>query len=210
MIQSKKDFIFYKEADRIISGRSKPSFSGKIKLLFEPDYLAKFMVLLRKVEYFQNCRKGVFSKILNKYYKIKFRKISVKLGFSIPPNVFGPGLFIPHYGTIVVNSKARVGANCVLHTCTCITAKDKINIGDNVYLSTGVIIVGNIELNDNITISSNSMVNKSFDQQNTLIGGYPAKILKDRKAWYLEDGEQYNQRVMAINKLKNTIYNSNL
>lgn len=33
----------------------------------------------------------------------------IRLGFSIPINVFDYGLRINHYGTIVVNTKARIG-----------------------------------------------------------------------------------------------------
>lgn len=59
----------------------------------------------------------------------------MKLGFTIAENVFGYGLVIPHYGTIVVGSGNRIGNYAVLHTSTCITAGKK-NIGDGLYLST--------------------------------------------------------------------------
>ena len=52
------------------------------------------------------------------YYKYRFRKLGMKLGFTISENVFGYGLVIPHYGTIVVGSGNRVGNYAVLHTST--------------------------------------------------------------------------------------------
>lgn len=36
------------------------------------------------------------------YYKWRYRKLGLKLGFSIGYKCFGYGLVIPHYGTIVV------------------------------------------------------------------------------------------------------------
>ena len=206
MIKNKTDYFFYKEADRIISGRVPKSFLVRLKLLLVPDPIGKFMCLLRAVEYYDNCSTGIAGKLKGKFYKQQFRKTSLKLGFSIPPNVFGPGLFIPHYGTIVINAKARVGANCVLHTSTCITAKEGINIGDNFYFSTGSILAGNIQLNDSVTVGANSLVNKSFTETNVLIGGSPAKVLRERKAWFLEDGNEYEQRVNKINELKMSLY----
>ena len=63
------------------------------------------------------------------------------LGFSIPINVFGPGLRINHYGLIVVNPKARVGAFCDIHQGVNIGegfGKDDVpEIGDRVYIGLG-------------------------------------------------------------------------
>lgn len=68
--------------------------------------------------------------------KIRYKSLGIKLGFTIPINVFGYGLVIPHYGTIVVGAGNTIGNYAVLHTSTCITAGNKI-IGDALYLSTG-------------------------------------------------------------------------
>lgn len=40
------------------------------------------------------------------------KHLSYKLGFTLYKNQFGPGLYIMHYGTIVVNPKCRIGDNC--------------------------------------------------------------------------------------------------
>lgn len=206
MIKSKTDYYFYKEADRIISGREKRTLLLQLKLFFLPDHIWSFLILLRKTEYHLNCGKGMLGKLKANYFKYRFYKLSLKLGFSIPPNVFGPGLTIPHYGTIVINRKATVGANCVLHTSTCINVKEQVNLGDNTYISTGVIIAGNVVLGDSVTISANSFVNKNIEGTNILVGGSPAKVIKERKAWYLEDGDEYAERMGIINQLKNTLY----
>jgi serine O-acetyltransferase len=204
MIENKLDFKFYTEADRIISGR-KNYFCRFLLVPITLDPIGKFMYLLRLVEYYENC-KFYFGEIFKAYYKYRFRRISYKLGFSIPTNVFGPGLYIPHYGTIVINSNCVVGSNCVLHTSVCIAGSERKIIGDNVYISTGVILAGQIDLADNITISANSFVNKNFIQANILIGGSPAKKLKERQAWYNLDGEIYKNRIAKIESLKMRLY----
>ena len=115
--------------------------------------------------------------------KFRFMKLSRVLGFSIPENVFGPGLAIVHYGTIVVNANAKVGANCRLHPSTCIgasggTSKAPI-IGNNVYIGPGSKIYGDITIGNNIAISANAAVGKSFVEENVMIGGVPAKKIKE-------------------------------
>ena len=36
------------------------------------------------------------------------------MGFMVPPNVFGKGLRIVHYGLLTVNGDARIGENCII------------------------------------------------------------------------------------------------
>jgi serine O-acetyltransferase len=116
--------------------------------------------------------------------KYKFKKTSIKLGYSVPINVFGPGLSIPHYGTIVVNPNVKVGANCRLHVGVNIGASggaDQVpTIGDNVYIGPGAIIFGNITIGNNVSIGANSTVTKSFGD-NVVIAGSPAKIIKSNE-----------------------------
>lgn len=126
---------------------------------------------------------GVIHWLLAKY---KFRKISVKLGFSIPLNVFGPGLSLAHRGNIIVNPQTKIGENCRIHVGVNIGAHhDKApRIGNNVYIGPGAIIFGDIEIADNISIGANATVNKSFTEENVVIAGTPAKIVKrDVPSW---------------------------
>lgn len=112
--------------------------------------------------------------------KYRFRKLSIKLGYSIPINVFGPGLSLPHYGTIVVNPDTRVGINCRIHVGVNIGAHhDKAPlIGDNVYIGPGAIIFGGIEIADNVSIGANATVNKSVTEPNVIVVGTPAQVVK--------------------------------
>ena len=87
---------------------------------------------------------------------------------------------IAHYGTIIVNKFARVGANCRIHAGVNIGteagSEDKAPvIGDNVYIGPGAKIFGAIVIADNIAIGANAVVNKSFNTPCVSIGGIPAK-----------------------------------
>jgi len=178
MIKSKADYRQYLEADRISLEREK---GLKAWLL---DDIWKFQRLLRRLEYYNNCHKNKF---IRKLISHRYRVLARKLGFSIPINVFGPGLSIAHYGTIVVNGAARVGANCRLHVCTNIgtTAGKDVEapkIGDNCYIAPGVKIYGDINLGDNVVIGANAVVNKSFPDGNLTLGGIPAKVISPKSS----------------------------
>jgi serine O-acetyltransferase len=180
LILSKDDYKFYLEADRIALSRK-----GKKPKHFEYDYIWTFQRLLRKVEYYQNCKKSIFRKIYLLLLKRKYYLLSTKLGFTIPLNVFGPGLSIAHRGTIVINKATIVGANCRLHACVNIGTKAGYEdvapkIGDNVYIGPGAKIFGQIAIADGIAIGANSVVNKSFLEPNISIAGVPAKKISDR------------------------------
>ncbi|MCA0132691.1 serine O-acetyltransferase [Winogradskyella alexanderae] len=115
------------------------------------------------------------------YLRYRYKKISIKLGFSIPINVFGPGLSIVHYGTIVVNKSTKVGANCRMHACVNIGASGgeaaAPQLGNNVYIAPGAKIFGKIKIPNNTAIGANAVVNKSFEKENTIIAGIPAKVI---------------------------------
>lgn len=182
MITSKKEYKQYIKADQKARGID-DSLKEKLKQFIYTDPTWRFQKKLRKVEYYQNCKKGFINKIIYFILLYQFKKYSIKLGFSIPPNAFGPGLAIPHYGTIVINSRAKIGANCRIHVCVNIGAAggnpEAPQIGDNVYIGPGTKIYGNIKIGNNIAIGANSTVNKSIEEEHIFIAGSPAKKIKE-------------------------------
>jgi len=183
MIRSVGDYHRYLEADRIALGRSPRTVTVRIIHLVAPDYIWTFQRLLRTAEYFRNVKSnGILNRLAYLGIKWRLRRMSVRLGFTVPENVFGPGLAIVHYGTIIVNEHARVGANCRLHACTNIGASAGSNeaprLGDNVYIAPGAKIFGGIVVASNTAIGANAVVDKSFEEEHTLIAGVPARRIK--------------------------------
>ncbi len=175
MIKSYEDYKRYLQADRLALG-------VRSRWAFLYDEIFQFQCLLRKVEFLTNCHKNSVRRMIAVY---RFRKISIKLGFSIPINVFGPGLAILHYGTIVVNSGAHIGSNCRIHTGVNIGAQlgkgsEVPKIGNNCYIGPGAKLFGGIEIGDNTAIGANAVVNKSFSEGNVTLGGIPARVISDK------------------------------
>mgnify|MGYP003239596750 FL=1 len=85
--------------------------------------------------------------------KLRFFRLSRKLGFSIGYDACDYGLVIPHYGTIVVGNTNRIGPYAVLHASTCITDTGR-KIGKALSLSTGAKITGGEMLGDHIVVAA--------------------------------------------------------
>src|SRR4051794_22908453 len=77
--------------------------------------ISNWLLLLRLLEYLMNCGRSPLARVARAVVYRVFRRSSIRLGFNIPPNTCGPGLRLPHWGTIVVNGRARLGAGCGLH-----------------------------------------------------------------------------------------------
>lgn len=181
MIKSRKDYKEYLEHDRVALGKTRktPHLVG--------DEIWKFERFLRKTEYYTNCSKTVIGKCYSLWLKFRYHNIRKKLGFSIPLNVFGPGLSIAHYGTIVVNGNACIGKNCRIQESTTIGAtngSDKApQIGNNVFIGSGARIIGNVKIADNIAIGANAVVVKNFVEPGITIGGVPAKKISENSSF---------------------------
>lgn len=180
MITSKKEYKTYIEHDRIALGISS---RRSIKDILFPNYIFKFQKALRRYEYLSNCKKGKLHILSKVIAKKRLYQLGIKLGFSIPINVFGKGLAIVHYGTIIVSGHSKIGDNCRIHADTNIGASggtiDAPYIGDNVYIGPGAKLYGKITIADNCAIPANSVVNKSFTKQSMMIAGVPAKEIKE-------------------------------
>lgn len=181
MIKSKYDYKIYYRTDLIATGLSVK------KHLFCYDIRYKYYKNLRLTEYFINCKKGFINKVIKIILLKKHYKLSLKTGWSIPPNVFGKGLAIVHIGTIVVSEKSRIGDFCRIHVGTNIGnapshgVDGTPEIGNNVYIGPGVKLFGPIKIGDNVAIGANAVVNKSFPD-NCTIAGIPAKIISNNSS----------------------------
>lgn len=178
MIKTKKDLMEYLEADKKALKRE-----GKYPRI--TDLVWKYQILLRKCEYYENCKSGFVNKLIFKYYRLRMFMIGSKCNFSIPLNVFGKGLSIAHIGPIVVNSGAKIGENCRIHVGVNIGTQAGSGqlapvMGDNTYIGPGAKLFGKIKIADNIAIGANAVVNKDFLESNISIGGVPAKKISDR------------------------------
>lgn len=209
LIRSKKELKFVIMADLMMNrGKFRWSLLDRIKHIILPDYVMLYLKSLRYNQYYTDY-KHLTPRIINPlqlYHKIRFRKLGVKLGFSIGCQTLGYGVVIPHYGTIVIGESNRLGNYVVLHTSTCISSNGK-EIGNALYLSTGVKTTSKVIIGDNVSIGANSIVNKSFGS-NIMIAGSPAVLKKTAHPWYELDS-RYEDRRNNVEKLRATVFSGN-
>ena len=180
MIKSKKDLNMYLEEDKRALNITK-----RYPKIFS-DEIWKFQIRLRKYEYAENCLRSKIYIPYRIWRKLLFKHMSVKLGFTIPPNVFDSGLSIAHYGTIVINNNAKIGKNCRIQEGVNIGSTNGSNlapiIGDNVFIGSGAKIIGNIKIGDDIVIGAGAVVVKSYMERGITIGGVPAKKISNNNS----------------------------
>jgi serine O-acetyltransferase len=90
----------------------------------------------------------------------------------------GKGLFIQHgFSTIIM---ADIGDNCWINQQVSIGYKDKTGrpqIGNNVRITAGAKVLGNIKIGDNVTVGANAVVVKNVPD-NCVVVGVPARIIQ--------------------------------
>ncbi|MDE6213095.1 MAG: serine O-acetyltransferase [Lachnospiraceae bacterium] len=105
---------------------------------------------------------------------------------TIPINAFGPGLSIPHYGTIVVHGNARIGKNCRLQEGVTIGATNGSHeaavIGDNCYFGSGAKVIGAVRIADDVAVGANAVVTADITERGTTWAGAPARKISDQNS----------------------------
>jgi serine O-acetyltransferase len=143
--------------------------------------IVHFQRLLRHVEYLDG-RPGPYA-VIRAVQLWRLKQLGMKLGFSVPRHVFGPGLSLAHYGSIVVNGNAHVGRNARVHSGVNVGESDGKApwIGDDVYLGPGAKIFGDIKVGDGAIIGANAVVNRDVPP-NVAVGGVPARVIREADA----------------------------
>ncbi|MBK9431495.1 MAG: serine acetyltransferase [Sphingomonadales bacterium] len=163
------------------------SRSGRRPVIeFVMNPVVRFLVLLRIAEWLLNIGAPFIVRAPLMFW---FRRLSMRCGFSISLNVFGPGIALPHYGPLMVHQDACIGRNCRIHIGTVIAGSavimdpaevpefDAPIIGDNVYIGPGVKMSGPLRIASDCAIGANSVVTHSFNRPGVMISGFPAKIV---------------------------------
>lgn len=148
---------------------------GFLKGLWYPDF--RYMFLLRKAAMSKKYSPSwLFFVLLKQRYAYKY-------GFQISSSTeIGEGLYMPHYGTIVINHQARIGKNCNIGHSVTIgqTNRGKLKgcptIGNNVWIGAGAVIVGKITIGSNVLIAPNSFVNIDVPEKSLVLGN-PCRII---------------------------------
>lgn len=113
-----------------------------------------------------------------------YRILSMLAGVDISTKAtIGGGILFSHTFGIVISHSTIVGENLRLYQGVTIgaTRDEKVGnrspiIGNNVTISAGAKVIGNITIGDNVLIGANAVVNKDVPS-GAVVAGIPAKII---------------------------------
>lgn len=152
-----------------------------LEFLIRPEryYICRYLRFLRQEERYTFDKP---CKMLAFWYKARKNRLGSRLGFIIYAGCFGEGLQLEHFGSVIVNPKARIGKNCIIHGNCCIGSNggypdDSPIIGDNVNIGQGAQILGGIRIADNVRIGAGAVVVKDVTEPGVTIVGVPGRVL---------------------------------
>ena len=176
------------DLDEFLKQDARANYRTTIRCRSYNDEIWRFLLLLRKTQYYDFKRKqNYLFYIPFIYFRRSFQKKALKLGFSISwTTQIGKGFSIPHYGSIVIHPKAVIGDNFKCHVGVNIGASNGNHeppiIGNNVYAGPGVKIVGNISIADDVALGAGAVVVKSIYEAGTTWVGVPARKISDNSS----------------------------
>ncbi|PKF75408.1 serine O-acetyltransferase [Chryseobacterium sp. PMSZPI] len=137
---------------------------------------------LHYIYVFRKAQKYKKKSIPGMFWRFTLRHYQIKYGFQIYPETeIGEGFYLGHWGALVINPKAKIGKNCNIAQGVTIGQQNRGKnegfpvIGDEVWIGSNAVIVGNITIGNNVLIAPNSYVN--FDvPADSVVMGNPGKI----------------------------------
>lgn len=136
------------------------------RYLINPSY--RIVWLFRLVG---KCRNRVLKAILNVYYQRQCNKFQIVLGAEAK---IGADLIFAHNGPVVINAKARIGENAIIHPCVLIGGKRGAGcpiIGNNVFIGHGSKIIGACHIGDDVFISPAAVITKDIPADSVVGAG---------------------------------------
>jgi serine O-acetyltransferase len=147
--------------------------------ILEPGY--KYTFWLRTCRYFKS--HPILRFLFFPLAWLSLQHCEYKYGISISYQTqIGSGLYIGHFGGIIVNQHAIIGKNCNLsHQVTLGKAnrgamKGYPVIGDNVYIGPGAKLIGNVHIGKHAAIGANCVVTKDVPDKGVVVG-IPGRVI---------------------------------
>lgn len=159
-----------------------PSLRARLHLLFSQGFAA--VVCYRCGRWLADHRPPPgLRQLCSALYFIYWKIVETCTGISIPADCrIGPGLYIGHFGQIVLNANVVMGSNCNLSqgvTIGLARRGEQIGsprLGDRVYIAPGAKIIGPIHVADGTAVGANAVVTRDTEPDAVVVG-IPAKTI---------------------------------
>lgn len=143
----------------------------------------------RIAHFFYNNIKWKFFRIPVLFFTLLWQKyIEICTGISIPASArIGHSFYIGHFGGIIINANAIIGNNCNISQGVTIGVSGNEEqrgvpvLGDEIYIGANAVIVGKINIGNNVLVGGCSLVNSSFPDDSVVLG-VPAVLISNNGA----------------------------
>lgn len=186
MIETRKELNFYLSEDAKRNGvRANILIIIKAWLGLENYCVFRYLRALRQCEYLHNTHMSLLKPFFY-FYKIRLFMLGRKYNISIRMNSCGYGLRIMHLsgGGGVRIGAIKAGNYCGFNAGVLIgtngSEKSRPTLGDHVAFGPGAKAFGKISIGNNVFVAPNAVVTKDVPD-NCIVGGVPAKIIKERE-----------------------------
>jgi len=137
----------------------------------------RFSIIFRLCQHYRRRNKLLFY-----FYFLWLRRLKYKYGFDISYRTrIGKGLYIGHFGGIVIHGDAEIGENCNLSQGMTIGILNRgknagvPKIGNRVFIGPGAAILGGITIGNDVLIGTNAVVH--FDVPDSAVVAAPASTI---------------------------------
>ena len=148
--------------------------------LHEPGF--RFTYYLRKVAFYGQRKKNL-SIFAYLYNRLQLHRCRFRYGFDISPTThIGPGLYIGHFGGVVISPYATLGANINIAQGVTIGATSRgprtgaPTLEDRVWVGANAIIVGKVTIGHDALIAPGAYVNFDVPSMAVILGN-PGKVV---------------------------------
>lgn len=120
------------------------------------------------------------NRLLRSFARLMHKNLSIRYQIQIPKETdVGPGLYLGHGTGIIINSTAKIGANCNLSPFTVIGSNQgqAATIGDYVYIGPHVSIVEDVTIGNGAVVGAGAVVIRDVPE-NAVVVGNPGRVIK--------------------------------
>ena len=115
--------------------------------------------------------------------KLVSRSTELRTGIGLPPSAgIGEGLYVGHFGGIVVGGDVSMGRHCAISQGVTLGVggrgdrRGSPSIGDRVYIAPGAKVFGPIVIGNDVAIGANAVVTSSLPDRAVAVG-VPARVI---------------------------------
>jgi serine O-acetyltransferase len=159
------------------------NFSGKVKAILLTQGIWATIIYRAGSWCHHHKKEKIWPMFILPFLTILQKMVEMATGIVLPFTAkIGKGLYIGHFGGIILSEKAILGEYCNISQEITIGQAGRDGkqftpvIGNRVYIAPGAKLFGNITIGDNVAIGANAVVTKDLPD-NAVAVGVPAKII---------------------------------